>query len=204
VLAQLRSALTYANVTATVAVFVALGGSSYAAIKVTGQDVRNSSLTGKDIKDNSVTGKDVKGLKSADVTDGALLARDFGSGQLPAGAPGPQGPPGPKGDSGSSDVPGATNVVVRVGPPVTIGPGSVGSANVSCEAGERAVGGGVSPRFGTFSGEDSTGGRTIASVPLEGNTLAEDGDIPDGWHGFVFNGSASNLVQVARVICASP
>ena len=30
---------------ATVAVFIALGGSSYAALKITGADVRNESLT---------------------------------------------------------------------------------------------------------------------------------------------------------------
>jgi hypothetical protein len=31
--------LTYANVTATLALFIALGGSSYAAVKLTGKDV---------------------------------------------------------------------------------------------------------------------------------------------------------------------
>ena len=35
--AWLRSRLTYANVMATIAVFVALGGTSYAAIKITRQ-----------------------------------------------------------------------------------------------------------------------------------------------------------------------
>jgi hypothetical protein len=33
--------LTYANVMATIAVFVALGGSSYAALRITGHDVVN-------------------------------------------------------------------------------------------------------------------------------------------------------------------
>ena len=40
----LRRHLSYANVMATVAVFIALGGSSYAALKITGADVRNGSL----------------------------------------------------------------------------------------------------------------------------------------------------------------
>lgn len=35
--------LSYANVMATVALFVALGGSSYAAVKITGDDVRDGS-----------------------------------------------------------------------------------------------------------------------------------------------------------------
>ena len=82
-------------VVALVALFVALGGSSYAALTVTGKNVKNSSLTGKDVRNNSLTGKDVKNLASGDVKDRSLLAKDFKSGQLPAGAQGIQGPAGP-------------------------------------------------------------------------------------------------------------
>ena len=46
----LRRHLSYANVMATIAVFIALGGSSYAALKITGADVRNGSLTNRDLK----------------------------------------------------------------------------------------------------------------------------------------------------------
>jgi hypothetical protein len=92
--AKLRARLTYANVVATLALFVALGGSSYAALTVTGKNVKNSSLSGKDIKDNSVTGRDVKSIKSGDVTDRSLLAKDFKAGQLPAGARGEKGDKG--------------------------------------------------------------------------------------------------------------
>ena len=56
----MKKHLNYANVMASVAVFVALGGSSYAAIKITGADVRNGSLTGVDVKDRSLTSKDLK------------------------------------------------------------------------------------------------------------------------------------------------
>ena len=50
----------YANVVATLALVVAMGGTSYAAVKFTGKDVKNSSLTGKDVKNESLTGKDIK------------------------------------------------------------------------------------------------------------------------------------------------
>jgi hypothetical protein len=83
VLAKVRSRLTYGNVVATLALFVALGGSSYAALRITGKDVRDGSLTGKDVRNNSLTGKDVKGLTSADIKNGKLLAEDFAAGQLP-------------------------------------------------------------------------------------------------------------------------
>jgi hypothetical protein len=58
--ARPRSKLTYANVMATMAMFVALGGSSYAAIAITGRDVKNRSLTGREFKNNSVGGKAIK------------------------------------------------------------------------------------------------------------------------------------------------
>ena len=50
----------YANVVATLALVVAMGGTSYAAVKITGKDVKNGSLSGKDVKNESLTGKDVK------------------------------------------------------------------------------------------------------------------------------------------------
>jgi hypothetical protein len=103
-LAKLRARLTYANVVATLALFVALGGSSYAAISVTGKnvknssltgsDIKNSSLTGKDVKNNSLTGSDIKSIRSGDVSDHSLLAKDFKAGQLPQGATGTPGVPG--------------------------------------------------------------------------------------------------------------
>jgi type VI protein secretion system component Hcp len=80
--------LTYANVTSTVCLFVVLGGSAYAAVSISGKDVRNGSLTGADIKNHS------------------LRARDFRPGELPVG------PTGPKGDPGSDGAPG-----VSVSPP---------------------------------------------------------------------------------------
>lgn len=92
VLSKLRANLTYANVMATSAVFIALGGSSYAAIQVTGKNVKDSSLTGKDIKSSSLTSSDVKNR--------SLLGVDFKSGQLPSGPQGTQGTQGPKGDPG--------------------------------------------------------------------------------------------------------
>jgi hypothetical protein len=52
--------LTYANVMATVGVFIALGGSSYAALRITGADVRNGSLTKRDLKKNTIDGSRIR------------------------------------------------------------------------------------------------------------------------------------------------
>ena len=80
-LARLRSRLTYANVMATVAVFIALGGTSIAAINLT-----RGSVKGKHVARNAITSPKVKNR--------ALRAIDFARGQLPAGPQGPTGPPG--------------------------------------------------------------------------------------------------------------
>jgi hypothetical protein len=60
VLEKLRHHLTYANVMATIAVFIALGGSSYAALTISGSDIRNRSIAGKKLKRNTLTGKQVR------------------------------------------------------------------------------------------------------------------------------------------------
>jgi hypothetical protein len=89
---RIRTRLTYANLMATLGVFLALGGTSYAALTITGRNVRNGSLTGRDVKNGS--------LGSADIGDRRLLAKDFKPGQLPSGPPGARGATGPAGPPG--------------------------------------------------------------------------------------------------------
>ena len=59
-LSWLRCRLTYANVMATVAVFIALGGSSYAAYTINGSKIKNRSITARKLKRNALTGREVK------------------------------------------------------------------------------------------------------------------------------------------------
>jgi len=91
-----RRHLSFANVTASIALFVALGGTGYAAAKVRSRDIVNGAVTSSKIAGNAVTG--------AKVRNGSLSAGDFAPGQLPAG---PQGNQGPKGDQGAPGTPGA-------------------------------------------------------------------------------------------------
>jgi hypothetical protein len=102
-LSKLRSRLTYANVMATIAVFVALGGSSYAAAHIGSKQIVDNSVRSQDIRNNDVRGKDIRTgtIRSSDVGNGSLLAQDFAPGQLPAGPRGPKGDKGNKGDQGS-------------------------------------------------------------------------------------------------------
>lgn len=84
--------LSYANVMATVAVFVAVGGGAYAAglakNSVGSKQVKDGSLKGIDIKDNSLTGADV---------DESKLTLPKG----PKGDQGEQGIQGPPGQDGA-------------------------------------------------------------------------------------------------------
>jgi hypothetical protein len=55
-----RPRLTYANVVATLALFVALGGSSYAALKISGRDIQKHTITGQNIRQNSLGRHQIK------------------------------------------------------------------------------------------------------------------------------------------------
>ena len=99
----MRKKLTYANVMATIAVFVALGGSSYAAVAITGKDIKDGTVTGQDVKDKSLTAKDFKGSVAGPQgkrgKTGATGATGARGAQGPQGIQGPRAPghPGPEG-----------------------------------------------------------------------------------------------------------
>src|SRR4051794_37679850 len=57
---RLLRRLSYANVMSTLAVFIALGGSSYAAVTLNGKDIKHRSIPGTKLKRNSVTGLEVR------------------------------------------------------------------------------------------------------------------------------------------------
>jgi hypothetical protein len=56
---RIRRRCTYANVVATLALFIALGGSSYAALRVGSREIVDNSVRGKDIRNRTVTHEDV-------------------------------------------------------------------------------------------------------------------------------------------------
>ncbi len=94
---QLRSKLTYANVLATIAIFVALGGSSYAALSLP-----KNSVKANQIAKNAVRAAEIRAgaVRSSEVRNRSLRAGDFALGQLPAGPRGETGPTGPTGPAG--------------------------------------------------------------------------------------------------------
>ena len=85
-------------IVALIALFVALGGSGYAAVKINGKDIANRSVAGKKLKRGAVTAREVKNR--------SLTARDFKRGQLRRGPQGPVGPSGEDGAPGEDGLPG--------------------------------------------------------------------------------------------------
>lgn len=156
----MRGRLNYGNVVATLALFIALGGTGYAISKLPKDSVKS-----KQIAANAV--------KTAEVANGSLTPADFAQGTLgpgvagpqgPAGADGAQGPPGPTsaafGDRNdpvaSPDFPNyiSTNVTTRADGRLLVMfainplPGIVDGMSVNCDVG------------------DATGGLYVDGVPV--------------------------------------
>lgn len=111
---RITGRLTYANVAATLALFLALGGTSYAAVKLA-----PGSVGTKELRSGAVTSDKVK--------KGSLQRRDFKPGQLPPGATGPQGLAGPQGAQGPAGAQGLAGAQGAKGDPGPTGPqGSAG------------------------------------------------------------------------------
>jgi hypothetical protein len=91
--------LTYANVVSTLALFLALGGASYAAVQLSRNNVRSVHIAPAQVKKSDLA---PNAVNSAKVRDGKLRAQDFRPGELPAGPQGTQGPQGPAGEDGSA------------------------------------------------------------------------------------------------------
>ncbi len=172
-------------VLAIVALFVALGGSSYAAVSLP-----KASIGAPQIKQGAVNSKKVQ--------DGSLLVKDFKQGQLPAGPQGPQGPqglegkqglqgpqgePGPQGPQGA---PGISGFQIVEGPAVTVDPARTAQQTVTCPAGKKAISGG----YETASSSNVTLNRTGPS----GTTA---------WYVRITNNDAARKTWNAQAVCVN-
>jgi hypothetical protein len=132
----------YANVASTLALVVALGGTSYAAVALP-----KNSVGTKQLKADAVTSSKVK--------DRTLGSEDFKAGELPAGPRGLAGAPGAPGPKGDTGAPGATGAQGVAGPPGVSGWQRIESpatpapafyyteASATCPVGKRVLSGGA-------------------------------------------------------------
>jgi hypothetical protein len=93
-----RISRRHGTAVAYLALFAALGGTAYAAVTVTGKNIKDGTITGKDVKNRSL------GTSKLSATAVSSLT----------GEPGPAGPQGPQGQRGPQ---GAAGPVGETGPP---------------------------------------------------------------------------------------
>jgi hypothetical protein len=171
---------------ATIAVFVALGGTAFAAVTITGRDVVDGSLSGRDIKQGSI--------QSSDIKDGTLRRQDFFPGLLPnalrtpldqagplAGPAGPQGergPAGPQGERGPAGLQGERGPAGADGAPGKNGAdGRNGVDGVPGTPGVQGSPGG--PGTPGAPGAPGAPGTAVAYATLSGATVFDAKNITD-------------------------
>src|SRR3954469_94997 len=156
---KLRTRITSAHVIAMIALFVALSGSSYAAVTIRASQIRNNSIPGSKIKSGSIPATK---LRNNSITGGKLKNNSVGAAKLrtdalpptsgggnlinpnsttdnasSSGARGPQGPAGPRGLPGATGPAGATG-----------SQGATGAAGTNADL-VKVTGGAVVPTGGT-------------------------------------------------------
>ena len=179
----------HSTVAAYLALFIALGGTSYAATK---------------LPKNSVGATQIKAgaVSSSEVKNGSLTRSDFKASSIPAGAQGPQGLQGLKGDKGDK---GATGVV---GPattrffqhPADLAAGASATLTVFCPDGQAAIGGGIRGDAQDSEATTVTSSRPAAS-PASTNPPADGGTF-QGWRGTVVHNAGSAATGILPEIWA--
>jgi hypothetical protein len=172
-----RSHVTYANVTATLALFIALGGGAYAATALPANSVgpkqlkknavervkiKNNAVNAAKVLDNSLTGADIKESSLAKVPSATLA--DNATHAAAAGA-----------------LDKATYKTAAATAPATSG----NIATATCDAGQHVVGGGVKV-------DDAINAFIVDDYPDAANTA---------WTGRVGNTSAAAVGFTVYAVC---
>jgi hypothetical protein len=185
---KLRSHLTYANVMATIAVFLALGGAATAALKLPKKSVgtkqlKRSAVSNPKLADGAVT--------NSKLAAGAVTDPKVQGGTLTAGKIAPDQV--------------VKGVVAREFVSLNQGSGAFFDQDLQCAAGEQAVGGGAT---GTTAGTRSfpsndTETDLMASGPIDANNQATvGGQVATGWHVSMTFVSGANKDAHLYVLCA--
>ena len=186
---RFRSRPSFASVVSVMALFVALGGTSYAAVKLPKNSVGSSQ-----IKTN--------GVGSSDVKNGSLRSVDFRAGELPAGQQGQQGPKGDPGTPGQNGKDGVLGAVTVQRTDVALADNTTQAVEASCPAGQKAISGG--------SSVDQTGSddiKLLVSRPGNGGFIPADGQSFNDWRAVYRNpagGTGAAEIRAFVVCVADP
>ncbi|MXG89188.1 hypothetical protein [Nocardioides flavescens] len=185
-----KRTLAVAAVAAVVLALASGGGGAVAAGKITGRDIKNSSVTGKDLKDGSVTGADVAdaGLSGADLLDGSVTEADVAPGGL----------------SGASVKDGSISAS-------DLAPGAAGLRGLQRVSLERAVTASADFYGSTFATVPCPTGKVVVSggyvIPSSSFDVSVFRNAPTadltGWEVAVRAGSGSPFIATFYALCAT-
>lgn len=190
-----------AMVVACIALLVALGGTSVAAVSQLSRNsvgtlqLRNGAVTNVKIRNNAIT--------SAKVRNRSLLRADFAPGQLPAGPTGPQGPAGPAGPAGAAGPAGVIGAITVRQQSLFVndtggapnGTWTSGRVRSDCQSTERAI------SAGTGWGDDGANLRLVTQE-LEPKLNAQNQVV--GFEGVGTNDTGQGSTFFVYVLCYTP
>jgi hypothetical protein len=190
-----------AMVVACLALLVALGGTSVAAVS---QLVPRNSVGPNQLQFGAVTGPKIRNnaVTSAKVRNRSLLRTDFAPGQLPAGPTGPAGPAGPAGTAGPAGPAGVIGAITVRTAAATV-PGGVAHdgeyeterVSRNCEGTERAISAGT-------SWSDDAADRELVTGELEPLLNAQNQVV--GFLAVGGNDSGNSSTITVHVLCYTP
>jgi hypothetical protein len=197
-----RLSRRHSTAVAYLALFAALGGSAYAAVTVTGKNIKDGTITGRDVKNRSLGTSKLSATAVSSLTGQRGPAGPQGDKGEPGtvGPKGEAGPAGPKGETGSAGQQGAqgpagpqgptgiSGLEYRVSPQGFRTPADSGGYNtVDCPGSKDALGGGASSDGGYWT-------YVTESAPTDGGR---------GWFVEIWNDSPVAATLYAWVICAN-
>jgi hypothetical protein len=201
-----------AMVVALIALFVALGGSSYAALTINGKNIKNRSIAGKKLKNRTITQKKVKRN-----TLGGAVINESRLGQVPSAAEADNATNAANAANAAvaasvadGSIGAAALKTIRVrATQLNIADGTTNAVTVQCAAGERAIGGGVRfIQFNATAAPPPPPDLTIASsrpVSDGGDPQVPTGQTLTGWRGAATNQAGGTVTAnfVVYVLCLS-
>lgn len=173
-----------AMIVAMIALFVALGGSAYAAKKISSKQIRTGSVGTRAVKNRSLTSLDMRrdSLGGATIREERLNANKIDARRLKTV---PRANSVPKNSIGASDL---GSVTRRFSGATTVANGGVGKAGADCKKGELVLGGG-----GRWA--DTAPGESIQSSYADSDTA---------WTAIGFNASGAPRGFQAFAMCLAP